>query len=166
MKVVYIGGKQAGCVGLLTVLSLGYRVKGVVSYDSLLTNLSSLYNLPVYTSIKYEEVARLLSESDLLVSVHGREIVPQELLDLPYIGCINAHPCLAMYKGAHPVQRLLEDKGRLASVGVHRMTAEVDCGEVLSEIFVDVTGKKSVEEIYNALYPYYSMALVEALEKV
>ncbi|GAH55096.1 unnamed protein product [marine sediment metagenome] len=43
------------------------------------------------------------------------------------------------------------------------MTENVDEGEVLAEEFVDVTGKQSVDEVYNALYPYYSLALLKAL---
>jgi hypothetical protein len=44
------------------------------------------------------------------------------------------------------------------------MTENVDQGEVLVEEFVDVSGKRSVDEIYNVLYPYYSIALLKALK--
>jgi hypothetical protein len=43
------------------------------------------------------------------------------------------------------------------------MSKEVDEGEILIEEFVDVSGAKSVNEIYNKLYPYYSISLIKAL---
>ena len=166
MKVVYLGGKQAGCIGLLTVLSAGYKVVGAVAYDEMMGGQAVMLEIPIYRSVKEPEVEELLSDCDLLICVHGREIVPKSLFELPRIASINVHPGLSDYKGADPVQRLFKDKGRIASVGVHRMTEEVDCGEVLSEVYVNVDGKKSVEEIYNELYPYYSKAILRALRKL
>jgi len=163
LKVVFSGGRQAGCIGLLTVFAVGCRIQGVIAYDDIVSSLADSLNLPVFTSIKQPEVEKLLAGSDLLVSVHGRDIVPTRLLDLPHLGGINAHPCLYRYKGADPVGRLLRDGGTKASVGVHRMTEHVDEGEVLAEEFVDIAGKKTADEVYNVLYPYYALALLKAL---
>jgi len=165
-SVFYLGGKQAGCIGLLTILSLGYIVKGVVAYDALMGNMASTFGYKIYGSAKKPDAVELLSDSDLLVSVHCREIITQDLLILPRFGGMNVHPCLFKYKGAHPIQKLLSDGGKLASVGVHRMTEVLDEGEVLAEIYVNVTGKQSEEEIYNTLYPYYSLAIITALKKI
>lgn len=163
-KVFFLGGKQAGCVGLLTLLAVGCKISGIVAYDSTIEQLAIMLRLPRFSSIKEPKVENLLSKSDLLVSVHGREIVPSRLLKLPRFGGINAHPCLYAYRGADPVGRLLRDGNTLASVGVHLMTEKVDEGEVLAEEFIDVLEKHSVEEVYNALYPHYSLALLKALQ--
>ena len=99
---------------------------------------------------------------DLLVCCHGRQILKEDLLS---IGCINLHPCLYKYKGADPIVRLLADKETRASVGVHWMRKEVDEGEVIVERFLEVDGS-GVVEVYNQLYPLYSQALVEALNRI
>ena len=44
------------------------------------------------------------------------------------------------------------------------MTDKVDEGEVLVEEFVEVEGKETVDGVYNALYPYYTTALIKALK--
>lgn len=167
MKVIFLGGKQAGCVGLLTVLALGHKVVMVVAYDGLVWDIASELGIPVFTSIEQmvgsNDWREVVPYPNLLVSAHCREIVPPFLLRLPRLGGINVHPCLYRYKGPNPVGRLLRDGGTQASVGVHRMTEKVDEGEVLVEEFIDVTGKSSVEEIYNALYPFYALALIKAL---
>ena len=165
-SVVFLGGRQAGCIGLLTVCAASCEVLGVVAYDDRLRMLAEAMGLQHFGSIHEPSVQELLSRSDLLVSVHGRERVPEELLRLPRCGGINAHPCLSWYKGMHPIERLLQDGRARASVGVHRMTARLDEGTVLAEEFVDVSGSSTVEEVYNALYPFYAIALLRALGAV
>ena len=158
-----MGGKQAGCVGLLTLYAGGFNPIAVVAYDENVKQLAGTLSLPTFSSIRDSGFKELLSTSDILVSVHGREIVPDELLAIPRLGGINVHPCLFGYKGTNPVERFLKDGLLEASVGVHCMTATVDEGPVLVEEFVGVEGKETAEEVYNALYPYYSTALLKAL---
>ncbi len=164
LKVFLLAGKQTGCIGLLTLASARCQITGVVAYDETVNKLASALSVPIFSSIKSPEVNKILRNSDVLVSVHGREIVPQHILDIPRYGAINVHPCLYRYKGAHPIERMLQDRCTKGSVGVHRMTEHVDEGEVLHEEFVDVTGSQTVVEIYNDLYPYYSLTLLKALE--
>jgi UDP-2,4-diacetamido-2,4,6-trideoxy-beta-L-altropyranose hydrolase len=166
LKVVFFGGMQAGCVGLLAAIAAGCRVRGIVASDNTVGTLAAGLGIPVFGSVKSPEVEWLISKSDLLISVHCREILPRRVLNLPRLGGINVHPCLYRYKGARPVNRLLHDGCTEASVGVHRMTERVDEGEVLAEEFVDVSGKQSADEVYNALYPAYAAALIKALKVI
>ncbi|OYT52908.1 MAG: hypothetical protein B6U72_07200, partial [Candidatus Altiarchaeales archaeon ex4484_2] len=63
-------------------------------------------------------------------------------------------------------RRLLKDGNTKASVGVHYMTEDIDAGEVVTELFVDVANRKTVDGVYNELYPYYSLALIDAIKKI
>lgn len=164
LKVAYMGGKQAGCIGLLALGAGGYAPKAVVAYDQLVKSLAESLNIAVFPSIGESGFKEALSAADILVSVHGREIVPKNVLETPPLGGINVHPCLYSYKGANPVGRLLQDGNSTASVGVHRMTERVDEGEVLVEEFIQVADKKTVDEVYNALYPFYATMLLKALK--
>ena len=166
IKVSLMAGKQAGCIGLLSLYAANCDIIGVVAYDELVNQLAKKLNLPTFSSLKEDEFIKLVNKSDLLVSVHGREIVPIEILKVPPLGCINVHPCLYQYKGGNPVGRLLRDKNTKASVGVHYMLEEVDAGEVIVEKFVNVSGKNTMDEVYNVLYPYYALTLLEAINKI
>jgi methionyl-tRNA formyltransferase len=162
MKVLFMGARQAGIIGLLTLMASGYTVNKVVSYDNLLDQMCmTLGYLPRHSIKDIGEI-----DADFLISVHAREIVPLEILKQPRIGCINVHPCLYKYKGKDPIQRFLIDGGRYASVGVHWMSTKVDEGVTILEEFVDVAGIKTVEGIYNELYPHYATALIKALRCV
>ena len=166
MRIVFMGGKQAGCIGILSILAKKHGIAGAVAYDEGVRMLCESLGIPIFASVKEGEFRALAGKSDLLVSVHGREIVPREVMNLPRLGAINAHPCLYKYKGARPVERMLADGETRASVGVHRMTEKLDEGEVLAEIFVDVSGKSTECEVYNALYPFYAAALMQALDSL
>lgn len=163
MDVVFLGGKQAGCVGLLAVAAAGGNVLGAVSYDDQVARLTSILEIPSFSSVRETPVKKLLEQADLIVCVHGREILSRELLELPGYGGINVHPCVSKYRGAHPIEKLLADRGSLATVGVHRMEERVDEGEILVEEFVEIGTGRSVEEVYNLLYPTYSSVLIKAL---
>jgi hypothetical protein len=163
-KIFFLGGKQAGCIGLLALVVAGCKIEGAVAYDTAVANLATILHIPTFSSIEQSQGENLLSESDLLVCVHGREIVPKKIFDLPRLGGINVHPCLYRYKGANPIGRMLQDGCTQASVGVHRMTENVDQGEVIIEEFIDVVGKQSVEEVYNVLYPFYALVLIKAIQ--
>ncbi|RLA62850.1 MAG: hypothetical protein DRQ88_13160 [Epsilonproteobacteria bacterium] len=163
LNIFFLGGKQAGCIGLLTTLAVGCRITGVVAYDGLVRGLAEKMNLPTFQSINEEGCVNLLYASDLIVCVHGREIIPNNVLEIPLLGGINVHPCLYKYKGSNPIGRLLSDGNPKASVGVHHMMGELDSGGVIAELFVDVSNKNTIVEVYNELYPIYSMVLLEAL---
>ena len=165
-NIVFMGGKQAGLIGLLTILAAGHKVEAVIAYDYIIDKTASFLDIPFFSSIHNKDVYRFLSDCDILVSVHGREIITDAELALPRLGGINVHPCLYKYKGTRPVERMLADKIRLASVGIHKMTSEVDCGEVIVEHFLHIGDAKTPEEVYNRLYPLYSRTLLEALDEI
>lgn len=161
-----MGGNQVGVIGLLTLLSLNSDILTSVCYSEEVNMICKTFNISVSKSIKENRFEQYLKQSDLLVSVHGREIVSKELLCMPKYGAINVHPYLYKYKGDNPIKKALEDKNYKASVGVHKMVEEIDSGDVIIEKFIDIKGLKTEVEIYNKLYPYYSLVLVKAIRKL
>jgi methionyl-tRNA formyltransferase len=160
VKIGFVGARQAGCVGLLTVLATGLRVPVVIAQDRLVRDIALTFGCESKPTVHDVEWAGY----DLLVNVHGREYIPPAILEV--CPAINVHPCLSQYPGRDPVGRLLADNGTKASVGVHRMTATIDQGEILAEHYVDVQGLNTREAIYNKLYSLYVTALMEALGRL
>ena len=136
MKIYYLGNKVAGLIGKLTVLKMGHLIVNTVD------------------------------ESDVLLSVHHRKIIPRNVFEKPRIASINVHPYLYKYKGANPVGRAITDKNWQASVGCHHIIEKVDSGKVISELFFDVVPSENRCEIYNQLYPYYSKVIMDSLDKL
>jgi methionyl-tRNA formyltransferase len=166
LRVCFMGSRQVGIIGALTVLAEGNSILSAVSYSEQLKDILELLAIPQCRSINDNKFIAKLKEADVLLCVHGKEIVRPDFLKLPRLGCINLHPYLYKYKGANPVGRALKDGEIKASVGAHIMEAKVDFGRVLVEEFIDVSGANSVEEIYNLLYPYYGIVVLKALEVI
>jgi folate-dependent phosphoribosylglycinamide formyltransferase PurN/RimJ/RimL family protein N-acetyltransferase len=176
MKIIFYGNRQVGVFSLLTLLAAKEDISYVITdtffsrEEDLVGILAEGLKLPVLKpdSINSKEITNRLKplKPDLLICCHGRQILKKEILAIPQYGCINLHPCLYAYKGADPIKRLLKDRNSKASVGVHYMTEKVDEGEVIIEKFIDVSGCKTEEEVYNKLYLPYSLVLLQALEKI
>lgn len=166
LKIVFMGAKQAGMLGALAVLARGHRIVRAVSYSPELSGLLKSLSVPVHKSIREKKVIDSLKGSDILLSVHGREIVRNDMLQMPKIGAVNIHPYLYKYKGTDPVGRAFRDKEFRGSVGAHIMEERVDCGRVLAEEFVDVGNPATAVEIYNVLYPLYPKVIMSALDAI
>ena len=164
LKICIMGGRQPAVIGLLTALAKGNDIIAAVSYSDELKTILDYFDIPAYKTIRDKNFVKSLSNADLLLSVHGREIVKQDLLELPRFKPVNIHPFLYKYKGANPVGRALRDGETKASVGAHIMQERVDEGPVLVEEFVDISGANSILEIYNRLYPHYALVISKALD--
>lgn len=160
MKIALMAGKQAGVVGLLTIRACWHDISAIVSYSEDVTRIAEFFKIPVYNSIHHPSFISVLKKSTLLLSVHGREIVPKDLLKLP---AVNVHPYLYTYKGIRPIKQALKDKNYNASVGMHYMTEETDKGQVIIEHRQEVSGSTE-KEIYNELYPLYALTILEGLK--
>lgn len=165
MNVLYLGGKTAGLVGLLTLLARGYR-PDVVSYSDgvfKVAQANRLLTLSTMPDVSWPGYS-------LLISIHGRQIVKKDYLDTLKYGGINLHPMLSKFPGKNPIRRALDNSETHYSVGAHRMTEVIDGGEILVEKWIDLPRANelaySEAEVYAQLYPLYSIVLCEALEKL
>jgi methionyl-tRNA formyltransferase len=160
MNVGYVGGKQMGVVGLLTLKAVGQNVQTVVAHDSMVKDVAYALGHATHRSIhdvKWDGIG-------LIVNVHGRELFPEWMLKGRR--AINAHPCVATYPGKDPVGRMLQDGRKQASVAVHYMTPEVDKGSIIAEQWVSIEGLAGHDAVYNRLMPVYATTLLEALGRI
>lgn len=161
-----MGSQVVGKIALETLYARGDKILGVFAYDNIVGRLANYYGIQKWDSIK--DAYCPYGEADLIVSCHGKEIVDEVILDLTRLGGINIHPCLFKYKGmgVRPITQLLKDKGTMASIGIHWMTARPDEGPVILEKMIDVTGATTTDAVYNRLYPHYPILLMEAMDKL
>jgi len=158
-RVLYMGGQTVGEIGLETLLAIGWE-PDVIQYK----NMKISRCRKIFKSIKDARPGAY----DILICVHGREIVPKEFLESLKWGGLNVHPCLWKYKGANPIGRLIQNKDSVASVGCHRMTEKLDEGEVLYEtkVRLPIAGDLLTSpDVYSILYPLYPIALIGALHR-
>jgi methionyl-tRNA formyltransferase len=173
MKICMLLGSNAGLIGLLTARSLA-NIKSIVSYshniglsplndEPDIDALAMYLNIPFYRSIHDTQFKEDVKDCDMLLSIHGREIVPEELLSKK---CVNIHPGFVYYKGTSPIKRALAHKRNVIDLTAHEMTEELDNGKVLFQEWIYINECLTEIEVYNKLYPYYAKLVIKLLEGV
>jgi len=166
MRIVFYGGKQAGMIVLLSLLALKEKIVCIIPTDDLVERVGHIFKINVKKTknINNKKFVYFLKKMnpDLLICCHGRQILEKEILS---INSINLHPCLYKYKGSRPIERLLKDKNKKASVGAHWITEKIDQGKVIVEEFIEIEGKTPIE-VYNELYPLYCKVIIKTINKI
>src|SRR5690606_5561398 len=136
---------------------------------SAVKKLALQHGLPVYQPqpLRAPEAQAELAalEADLLVVVAYGLILPQAVLDLPRLGCINSHASLLpRWRGAAPIQRAIEAGDDETGVTVMQMEAGLDTGPMLlksrTPIGVDDTGGS----LHDRLAEIGPVAVLQAIE--
>ncbi len=71
------------------------------------------------------------AEADLLLNVHSRHIVCDEVLQAPLIGAFNMHPGpLPRYAGLNGVSWAIYNREQMYGVTIHWMTRRIDAGDI------------------------------------
>lgn len=170
MRVIFYGNRQAGMVGLLTVMAIGCEIAEVwedEGYGIPGINSFELRRVIIKKDGRLPDVTNDNGKLDLFLCVHGRKIVPNRVLDKFKKGGINLHPFLDKYPGPNPVQRAILSREPVATVYAHKMTDKTDCGQIFASASTELQGilefdHLSVADVYNVLYPLY----VEVVAKV
>ncbi len=100
--------------------------------------LASAHGIPVHQplTLKTADDQSLLAElaPDLMIVVAYGLILPQAVLDIPRLGCINVHASLLpRWRGAAPIQRAIEAGDTESGICIMQMEAGLDTGPVLLE---------------------------------
>lgn len=128
-------------------------------------------NLPVYQplSLKDEAAQAELAafKPDLLLVVAYGLLLPQEVLDLPSLGCVNVHASLLPeWRGAAPIQRSLLAGQSTTGVSLMQMELGLDTGPVLATAEVAINAETTSASLHNQLAEVGSQCLVDQLPQL
>jgi methionyl-tRNA formyltransferase len=104
-------------------------------------------------------------QPDVLVVVAYGLILPQPVLDLPCLGCLNIHgSLLPRWRGAAPIQRAILAGDAVTGVSIMRMEAGLDTGPVLLMRRVPIGPRSTYGELHDLLAGAGAGALLEVLD--
>jgi methionyl-tRNA formyltransferase len=112
-----------------------------------------------------EAAARLASfEPDLMVVVAYGLILPQAILDLPRLGCLNIHASLLpRWRGAAPIQRAILAGDASTGITIMKMDAGLDTGPTLLVREVGIGPGENAGSLHDRLAALGARAVVEAV---
>ncbi|NMZ60014.1 methionyl-tRNA formyltransferase [Pseudomonas nitroreducens] len=101
---------------------------------------------------------------DLMVVVAYGLILPQAVLDIPRLGCINSHASLLpRWRGAAPIQRAVEAGDAESGVTVMQMEAGLDTGPMLLKVGTPISAEDTGGSLHDRLAELGPKAVVEAI---
>ncbi len=129
------------------------------------------YGLPLMQppGLRRAEVVRALAglDPDLLVTVAYGRIIPDDVLALPRLGAINAHPSLLpLYRGASPIQRAIADGQTETGVTIIYQTAELDAGDIILQERVAIGPEETAGELERRLADLAATLVQQAVQLI
>jgi len=121
------------------------------------------------SSLKVESEVRKMAElsPDLLVVVAYGLILPQAVLDIPRLGCINVHASLLpRWRGAAPVQRALLAGDEQTGITIMKMVRKLDAGAILHKETCPVEPWETASELLDKLARLGATGLARVLPSI
>ena len=181
LRVGFAGTPEFAAAHLRALIEAGFNIEVVLSQPdrpagrgkkvmaSPVKSLALEHNLPILQpdTLKDPNTQALLRDYqlDVLVVVAYGLLLPQPVLDIPRLGCINVHASLLpKWRGAAPVQRAIEAGDSQTGVCIMQMEAGLDTGPVLYSAICDIAPTTTAGTLFTELESIGPKALIHALE--
>ncbi len=182
-RVVFAGTPAFAVESLRALLAAGVEPIAVVTQPdrpagrgkkitaSAVKQFSEERGLPIWQpdTLKSAESQQHLKDlnADLLIVVAYGQILPQLVLDLPRIGCINVHASvLPRWRGAAPIQAAILAGDATSGISLMRMEAGLDTGPVLASAELTIGKAETAGELHDRLARLGGELLVNKLESI
>lgn len=102
----------------------------------------------------------------MVVAAYGL-ILPQAVLDIPRLGCINIHgSLLPRWRGAAPIHRAIFAGDRETGITIMQMAAGLDTGPTLLRESIPIDAKDTTATLHDQLATLGGKLIVRALEQL
>ncbi|MDD2135495.1 methionyl-tRNA formyltransferase [Pseudomonas kurunegalensis] len=180
MRIVFAGTPEFAAEHLKALLDSPYEIVAVYTQPdrpagrgqklmpSAVKALAVAHDIPVFqpqTLRNADAQAELAAlKPDLMVVVAYGLILPQVVLDIPRLGCINSHASLLpRWRGAAPIQRAVEAGDAESGVTVMRMEAGLDTGPMLLKVVTPISADDTGGTLHDRLAEMGPPAVVQAI---
>lgn len=180
LRIVFAGTPDFAARHLRALLNSPHQVVGVYTQPdrpagrgkklqpSAVKQLALDHQLAVYqpASLKEATAQQQLEslDADVMVVVAYGLLLPQAVLDIPKLGCINVHgSLLPRWRGAAPIQRAIWAGDSESGVTIMQMEAGLDTGPILHKSRCQLSPQESTTSLYEKLEELGPTALVTVL---
>ena len=168
MRVVFMGTPDIAATCLKRILADGANVVGVYTQPdrpkgrgmkmvfSPVKELALAHNIPVFQPENFREDADVQALRDLqpdvcAVVAYGR-ILPQRVLDIPTLGCVNIHASLLpQYRGSAPYQWAVLDGLKETGVTAQHMALKMGAGDIIDVAKTSIGENETAGELLDRL---------------
>jgi methionyl-tRNA formyltransferase len=102
----------------------------------------------------------------IIVAAYGR-ILPEAVLQLPHLGCLNIHgSLLPKYRGAAPIQWAVLNGESETGITIMQMDAGLDTGDILLTSKTTIADQDTSGAIFQKMSTLGGKLIIEALDKL
>ncbi|GAB7203009.1 methionyl-tRNA formyltransferase [Dickeya oryzae] len=183
LRIIFAGTPDFAAQHLAALLSSEHEIVGVFTQPdrpagrgnkltpSPVKVLAEQHGIPVFQpkSLRPGENQQIVAglNADVMVVVAYGLILPQAVLDMPRLGCINVHgSLLPRWRGAAPIQRALWAGDGLTGVTIMQMDAGLDTGAMLHKIECPILPDDTSATLYDKLAKLGPQGLIETLAQL
>ncbi|MBE5884017.1 MAG: methionyl-tRNA formyltransferase [Lachnospiraceae bacterium] len=180
MKIVFMGTPDFAVGALEALIEEEYEITAVVTQPDKAKGRSKelqfppvkecalRHGIPVLQPRRIktpEAIAELAQyEADVYIVAAFGQILSQEILDMPKLGCLNIHASLLpKYRGASPIQHVIIDGEEETGVTIMQMNAGLDTGDMLYKKAINIEADDTFETLHDKLMVLGGEAITEAL---
>ena len=183
LKVVFAGTPEFAAVALDALLDSNHDVVGVLTQPdrpagrgrkltpSAVKQRAVAAGVPVQqpVSLKNDDALadlRALGADVMVVAAYGL-ILPQNVLNIPALGCLNIHASLLpRWRGAAPIHRAILAGDTHTGVCIMQMNAGLDTGDVLLESRCKIGPDETSAQLHDRLAALGAEALMSCLPQL
>ena len=184
MRIVFMGTPDFAVPSLEGLISAGHEVCGVFSQPDKpvgrhqnklqptpVKSCAAAHGIPVYQPTKLRDGTALAQLRELapelvVVAAYGR-ILPDDILALPPMGCINVHSSLLpKYRGAAPINWAVIRGEKETGVTIMYMAEELDAGDIIAQETTHIDPEETVENVHDRLADLGGRLLVQTVAEL
>ena len=126
-------------------------------------------NIPVLQpeNLKETETQEILKsfQADVMVVAAYGLILPQTVLDIPRLGCLNIHASLLpRWRGAAPIQRAIAAGDTESGITIMQMNAGLDTGDILQLSACPITAQDTGGSLHDRLAEIGAQSILQTLD--
>lgn len=180
LKIIFAGTPEFAATALAALLTTAHRVVAVYTQPDRpagrgkklqpgpVKRLALAHEIEVRQPVSLQDPQEqgVLAEygADLMVVAAYGLLLPQAVLDLPRLGCINIHASLLpRWRGAAPIQRAILAGDAESGVTIMQMEAGLDCGPMLHTLKTPILLDDTAGSLHDRLAELGARALLESL---
>ena len=183
LKIIFAGTPDFAARHLDALLSSGHQIVGVFTQPdrpagrgnkltaSPVKQLAEQHAIPVYQpkSLRPLENQQLVAQldADVMVVVAYGLILPEAVLNMPRLGCINVHgSLLPRWRGAAPIQRALWAGDADTGITIMQMDVGLDTGNMLHKLSCPIEASDTSATLYDKLASLGPAGMLTTLEQL
>lgn len=180
LKIIFMGTPEF-CVPLLEGLIKNYKLRAVVTQPDRLVGreqkkvspppkiIADKHMILVLQPEKIkEELDDILNlEPDLIITCAYGQMLPDELLNYPRLGCINVHASLLpKLRGGAPIHKAIIDGYEKTGITIMHMDKKMDSGDIIAKKEILIDSDDTASTLHDKLKIIARDLLLETLPSI